>query len=92
MVKLVLPVVVSLLLSLFYCMRLSNHKVATIISIATVINMVCLLLGTVWWWVTEQDGIGQAIQSIIYAICFGVILLINVITVVVVKKRRITNK
>ena len=92
MVKLAFPVVISLLLSLFYSIKLNkNHKLATIISIATVINIVCLLLGTVWWWVTETDGLGQVIQIIIYAICLGVILLINVTAVIVVKKRRITK-
>ncbi|MDQ0876139.1 glucuronate isomerase [Paenibacillus sp. V4I3] len=89
MVKLVFPVVISLLLSLFYSVKLNkNHKLATIISIATVINIFCLLLGTVWWWVTETDGLGQVMQIIIYAICLGVILLINVTAVIVVKKRR----
>lgn len=92
MVKLVIPVVISFLLSLYYCFKLNkNHKLTIIISIATVINFVCLLLGTVWWWVTETDGLGQVIQIIIYAICFGVILLINVTAAIVVKKFRIES-
>ncbi|MDQ0875774.1 presenilin-like A22 family membrane protease [Paenibacillus sp. V4I3] len=88
MFKLALPVVLSLLFSLFYSIKLNNNqKFSTIISIAKVINIVCLLIGTVWWWVTEPDGLGQVIQIIIYAICFGFILLTNITAILVAKKR-----
>ncbi|XEC97508.1 hypothetical protein AB6A23_13690 [Paenibacillus tarimensis] len=91
MIKLILPVVISLVLSLFYILKFNNiQKSITIISIGTVINMVCLLLGTFWFWSTVSDGIAQGIQSVIYGICFGVILLINVIAVIVLKKRKIS--
>ncbi|MEX2461673.1 MAG: hypothetical protein WD469_10345 [Paenibacillaceae bacterium] len=92
MVKLVLPVLISLFLSMLYSIKFINtHKLATIFSLATVINIVCLFLGTVYFWVTVPDGIAQGIQSVIYAVCFVGILLINVITVIVAKKRGIGN-
>lgn len=89
MVKLILPVFVSLLVTLFYGIRsLKNlKKLPAILIKTTVISFVFLTLGTIWWWITEPDGIGQVIQSIIYGICFVLIIIINAIVFVMVKKK-----
>ncbi|MDQ0902033.1 hypothetical protein [Paenibacillus sp. V4I7] len=90
MLKLILPVVISLVLSLIYIIKFNkNHKSVTIISVGAVINMVCLLLGIVYFVLTSQDGLAVVGQMGIYAVCFVVILLINVNTVIALKKRKI---
>jgi hypothetical protein len=89
MVMLILPVLISLFISSFYCVKFINtHKLAIIFPLATVINVVCLFLGIVYSVITSQDGLAVVGQMGIYAVCFGVILLINVITVIIAKNHR----
>lgn len=85
MIKLVLPIIISLVLTILYCMKYSGYKLA--ILVAALINIICLSLGTVWWWMTEVDGLGQLVQFFIYSVCFGVIVIINIITLVTTKRR-----
>lgn len=87
MLKLFVPVLISLTLSMIYCMKFNKSQTITKLMIAgSVINVVSLLLGTVWFWSTVSDGLAQLVQGAIYGVSFFCLLFLNLITVLMMKK------
>lgn len=83
LIKLVVPVLISLVVSNgFSILRKS-------LLYATISNFAILFLGSLWFWTTVKDGLAQITQAAVYGISFIVILVINFI--VVTKRRKILH-
>ncbi|WP_010095347.1 hypothetical protein [Ornithinibacillus scapharcae] len=54
-----------------------TYKIQIALIIILIVNIIILGLGSLWWLVTETDGISQGIGIIMYGFAFVVINLIS---------------
>lgn len=81
--------VVSLIVSVFFGrFQLKKSKKFWIsFLVAFVLNVVILSIGSIWWFVTETDGISQGLGILYYCIAMGVIGIIDLIVLSVIKSK-----
>ncbi|WP_349408532.1 hypothetical protein [Pseudalkalibacillus sp. SCS-8] len=82
--------IVSLLVSVIWgqLQLRKTNKFWTSFITAFLLNVVILGLGSIWWFVTETDGISQGLGVLYYSIAIGVIGIINLFVMSVFKKDR----
>ncbi len=54
---------------------------------AFLLNVAILGLGSIWWFLTETDGISQGLGVLIYCISMGVIGIVDLIVLSVMKEK-----
>jgi hypothetical protein len=80
-----ISLVLSLLLGRYLLKRYNNLWKPLLISVLT--NIVILGLGSVWWFLTETDGISQGLGVLYYCIAMVAIAVINLIVLSIPKSK-----
>ncbi|RDU35671.1 hypothetical protein DRW41_16120 [Neobacillus piezotolerans] len=85
-------IALSLVASIIVCLHdfKNNNKPMMTIFKGIIINLIILGLGSIWWFLTETDGISQGIGIMIYAGSIAGITIIDVIFILVYQ--RISNQ
>jgi hypothetical protein len=79
--------IVSLIVSLFsghVQMKRTNRFWLSFLT-AFISNILILGLGSIWWFLTETDGISQGLGVLYYCIAMGVIGIVDLIVLSVIK-------
>ncbi|WP_449621482.1 hypothetical protein [Robertmurraya sp. Marseille-Q9965] len=79
----VISLLVSILLGQFLLRKTKKLWIAFILSF--LLNVVILGLGSVWWILTETDGISQGLGGLYYCIAMGGIGIIDLTLLLVIK-------
>lgn len=73
--------IISLVTSIYFGRLIikRSNKFGLSFLMAFILNVVILGLGSIWWFLTERDGISQGLGVLYYCIAMGVISVINFI-------------
>jgi len=82
----IVSLLISLLLGLILLKKYNNIRKPLLLSILT--NIVILGIGSVWWFLTETDGISQGLGVLYYCIAMAVIAVINLIVLSIAKSKQ----
>ena len=82
----IVSLVMSLLLGRILLKRYNNLRKPLLLSILT--NIVILGLGSIWWFLTETDGISQGLGVLFYCIAMAVIAVIDLIVLSIAKSKQ----
>jgi hypothetical protein len=82
----IISLVISLLLGQFLLKRYNNLLEPLLLTVLT--NIVILGLGSVWWFLTETDGLSQVLGVLYYCITMVIIAVINLIVLSIAKSKQ----
>lgn len=83
-------IIISLIVSVFFgqfqIKRVNKFGVALLTAFLS--NIVILGSGSIWWFLTETDGISQGLGVLYYCIALGVIGIIDLIEILIIKRKQ----
>lgn len=74
----------------FYLYKKTNKLLTSWLG-AVITSIIILFLGSVWWFLTETDGISQGLGILYYSIAAGILAVVNLLVITIIKHRRLAE-